>query len=234
MNKSEKYDEFSLVDYNRDLNRNHIAKLKESIGKNGYLMSNPIIVDENKNIIDGQHRFIACKEMGLPIYYEIMEVKPGLIIDLNTTQKKWSMGDYVNYYAHKGNVNYQRIKAVKEKLNTTYDIIMTAKNEKETSGTTSRMIREGNLSFTVDDNLKITSMLEIIKGVCENLRLSMTGRITAAILEIKNHKNFKWQRLIKQSVDYSTLAYRCNTKDEYIKMLETLYNYQARSITTRI
>lgn len=234
MNQSNDYKKFNMLDYNRELNRNQINKIKASITRNGYLTSNPIIVDKYMNIIDGQHRFVACKDMGLPIFYEIIEGGTDLIIDLNTTQKKWNMGDYINYYARKGNANYQRIQTLKKKTGVSYDLILTLTTDKGTSGTITERVRRGSLMFTIDDTLRAQSMLGLIKDICNNLRLSLTSRFAASMLEISKLKNFKWDRMMKQSKDYSTVAYRCQNKEEYIKMLKDLYNFQSRSVATRI
>ena len=234
MSQSNDYEKFKLLDYNRDLNRNQINKIKDSIARNGYLQSNPIIVDQDMNIVDGQHRFIACQEMGLPIFYEIVEDGTELIIDLNTTQKKWNMGDYINYYAHKGNNNYQRIQQLKKKTGVSYDLILTITNDRGTSGSITDRVRKGSLMFTIDDSLRAQSMLGLIKDICNNLRLSLTSRFAASMLEVSKIKNFKWDRMMRQSKEYSTVAYRCQNKEEYIKMLKDLYNFQSRSITTRI
>lgn len=43
--------------------RNRIDEAKKSIQKNGF--TKPIIIDSNNNIIDGNHRYIAAKELGI-------------------------------------------------------------------------------------------------------------------------------------------------------------------------
>ena len=234
MSQSNDYNKFHFLTQNRDLNRRHINRLKESITKNGYLQSNPIIVDEDFNIIDGQHRFVACKEAGLPIYYEVIDNSEDLIIDLNTTQKKWNMGDYINYYANKGNGHYQRIKQINKKYGLSYDIILTLATGGVTSGTVSERIRKGGLSFTLDDSLRVQSLIGLFKDICNNIRISLTSRLTGALIEISNSKNFKWERMLRQSKEYSTVAYKCRTKDEYIDMLKGLYNFYSKSGTVKI
>ena len=37
-------------------------------------IKNPIVVNEKMEIIDGQGRFEVCKEKGLPIYYNIVNI----------------------------------------------------------------------------------------------------------------------------------------------------------------
>lgn len=234
MSQTKDYDKFNMLDFNRDLDRRHINKLKKSITQNGYLVANPIIVDSDYNIIDGQHRFIACMEMGLPIYYEIVEDSQNMIIDLNTTQKKWNMADYVNYYASKGNAHYQRIKTLKNKSNMSYDLILTVANKQGTSGTTTDLVRKGGLCFTLDDSLRAQSVISVILDICNNLKFNLTSRIAGSLVDIANIRNFKWDRLIRQTKEYPTVAYKCRTKDEYIKMFKDLYNYQSRKEEVRI
>lgn len=80
-----------------------------SIDKHGFIM-NPIIVNENFEVIDGQTRLAACKELGVPAYYIVV---PKIGIDecmvLNANSKTWTIFDYIVSYAEQGNENYKRI-----------------------------------------------------------------------------------------------------------------------------
>lgn len=232
MSVSRDYDKFNLLEYNRNLDRIQINKLKESISKHGYLQSNPIIVDEDMNIVDGQHRFMACKEMGKPIFYEVIDDSTNLIIDLNTTQKKWGMKDYVNYYASKDrNGHYVRFREVQKACKVSYDIIVAIAYGKATSGSISREIREGKLIFTQEDAERTLEILGRIKLASKYLRIKTTGRFTAALMIISKNDNFRWEKMLTQCYKYSTVAYPCRTTDEYIRMFTDLYNYMSREKT---
>ena len=65
--KTEDYFLFKPIDGNRNKNLLHINRLKKSMESN-YLFT-VIIVNENYEIIDGQHRFEVIKELKLPLYY---------------------------------------------------------------------------------------------------------------------------------------------------------------------
>lgn len=95
------YNQFKVMGDNRDINTLHVKRLVESF-KQKYLVS-PIVVNERFEVIDGQHRLLACKETGLPVYFIIMK---GYGIDevqvYNTNQKNWSKMDYLKMYCEKG------------------------------------------------------------------------------------------------------------------------------------
>jgi len=61
------YEIFSFVDGNRELNSGKVNQLTAEIKKNGLLM--PIMVNNAYQIIDGQHRFHACKLAKVPVQY---------------------------------------------------------------------------------------------------------------------------------------------------------------------
>ena len=67
VHKTTDYFLFKPIDGNRNKNLLHINRLKKSISEN-YLFT-VIIVNENYEIIDGQHRFECIKELELPLYY---------------------------------------------------------------------------------------------------------------------------------------------------------------------
>jgi len=101
--KTKNYKQFNLVTFNRKLNHSLVKNIVDSITKYGYFDGKPIIVDKDFNIIDGQHRFEACKEMKLPIYYTITNVDPQeAMIALNANQIAWKMIDYVRSWADSG------------------------------------------------------------------------------------------------------------------------------------
>lgn len=101
------YKQFNILAYNRQLNRSLVNHLTESIEKHGYFSGKPIIVDKNFNIIDGQHRFEACRHLKLPILYTVTQVDPQeAMIALNSNQVSWKMIDYIRSWADSGKKCY--------------------------------------------------------------------------------------------------------------------------------
>ena len=87
------YSRFSFLDNNRIVKRSHVDKLKKSIKEIDLTKCNPIKVDVNLRIIDGQHRYQACMELGLPIYYVVLngvDAEQAMIID-NQNKKRQKM-----------------------------------------------------------------------------------------------------------------------------------------------
>lgn len=101
--KTTNYDLFSFMDNNRNISHGLINRIIESINKIGYIESRPIIVNESFIIIDGQHRFEACKKLGLPIFYAIenLDINEAMIL-LNKNQLIWRLQDYVKSWSKTG------------------------------------------------------------------------------------------------------------------------------------
>lgn len=95
---------------NREVLPKSVEKLKKSIMITDLTPARPILVNKNGYIIDGQHRYEACKQLNMPIYYTVVDI-PNEQIDeyikiLNTSQKNWGMPDYLNFYCERGYKNY--------------------------------------------------------------------------------------------------------------------------------
>lgn len=56
-----------------DMSEEEYSALKESIERNGFDETTPIIVDQTGNIVDGHHRFKACQELGVTPEYITVE-----------------------------------------------------------------------------------------------------------------------------------------------------------------
>lgn len=101
------YSVFKTLEGNREIKDDRVAKIVKSISTVGYI-TNPVIVNENMEIIDGQGRVKAFKKMGIPVEYIIHE---GAGIEecrsLNINQKNWTLRDYIESYAATGNDTYK-------------------------------------------------------------------------------------------------------------------------------
>lgn len=107
-----KYDSFKIVQANRIVDTSHVKALAESIKKKNMLAINPVLVSDDMEVIDGQHRIEACRLLGEKVWY----VKAsGLdhfdIIALNNVKKKWVDMDFFNFFLIK---KYNGFKEVNE------------------------------------------------------------------------------------------------------------------------
>lgn len=103
------YAQFKLRADNRPICKGHVMKLKDQIAYSNDLHLHPLIVNEEMEVIDGQHRLIAAKELGVPVYY-IMDTDfdPQKMIAFNITQKRWNPDDYMNYWKEQGREDYKQ------------------------------------------------------------------------------------------------------------------------------
>lgn len=155
------YDKFKKLLGNREVSPRRIKKIISSINEVGYITS-PIIVNENMEIIDGQGRYEALKELGMPIDYIIVKgAGINACLNMNIYQERWRIIDYINSYVERGNENYRKIKLLLD----TYplfglNVITTAITN--TGKYNAHDIKSGNLTITDEDYNKAIDNLNYI------------------------------------------------------------------------
>lgn len=142
--KTTDYKLFKKLDGNRDVKRTNA--LVKSILEFDLTMYSPIIVSEDFRIIDGQHRFAACRELGLPIYYIVMcdnNVEKAMIV-LNKCQSQWRNSEFFQYNVQKKGGVYAELKEYidKNKINLSYAVILFPQKPFET-----KKVRDANFVF---------------------------------------------------------------------------------------
>lgn len=96
------YEIFNILKGNRPLDRYHLKKLKESIEKNNHLNLHPIIVNQNNEVIDGQHRLEVARQLDVDIFFiKSDSIKDEHLIDCNVNQKSFEVENYIDYFALK-------------------------------------------------------------------------------------------------------------------------------------
>lgn len=208
------YDVFNFLTGNRSIDPNNVKKLKESISENGYKKSQPIIVNQDFEIIDGQHRFDACKELNLPIYFTIEQGNGDsikLVQDLNKNQKNWHSIDYIKSYAQRGYSQYIDLLDYQQENDLTISTLMLllSASANMAYGTINKKIKQGKIKFSEFEKNRAAILLNRIKEIqnCvpDNLstekklrRFILSADFTAVITKIMRQDNYDHDRMIKQ------------------------------------
>lgn len=109
------YELFHLLPENREIDPNHVRKLVALIGQRNLLHLKPLDVTAELGIIDGQHRWAAARELGVPVYYKVGEqLSEADITTLNIAQKNWKGEDYLHFWTVKGKPAYQALTAFRK------------------------------------------------------------------------------------------------------------------------
>lgn len=90
------------------MNKRHVERMKKTLKENNRLDQYPILVNQNMEIIDGQHRLAACEELRIEVHYEVINnANMDDVRSINYAQKPWSGKDFIESYAKQGITDYQ-------------------------------------------------------------------------------------------------------------------------------
>jgi len=90
------------MENNRDISGSNVSKFETLAREDFQFHNNPIIVDKDMRIMDGQHRYLACMNMLAPIYYVIDRKNDSScehIFRLNLGGKSHSVADKITMLA---------------------------------------------------------------------------------------------------------------------------------------
>jgi hypothetical protein len=223
------YSLFKTLNGNRDVNHLHLTRLKESMKKNH--LTTIIMVNEKFEIIDGQHRFTICKELGLPINY-IISKNYGLneVQILNANMKNWQMQDYVNGYCDLGYKDYQIYKDFIEDYGFSNQVALFLLGDEMVNGTS-----------------KITPTIKFKEGLFKVIDLNNSKRIADKIMMIEpyykgfmrrsfiyamigmfKNENFEFTEFLTKLKQQPTTLQDCTSTSQYKSLIEEIYNYRRR------
>lgn len=195
------YGMFKKLEGNREVQDSRKKKIIKSINSVGYVMS-PLIVNEKMEIVDGQGRFEALQELGLPIDYIIA---PNSGIDecraMNLNQTNWKISDYIKSYADMGNENYVRFMKLMDAYKEFGVVtIITALTGKSFVGASSEYIKSGNLICDERDYANAIDNLDFLRPYSP-IGKQVKGRrefFYSALIFCHHHQDIDDSRLYKK------------------------------------
>jgi hypothetical protein len=225
------YGTFKTIKGNRGVLSYHVAHLMTSISKKNLLPAYPIVINENNEIIDGQHRLMAAKGLNLPIYYVKI---PGLglndVQSLNTYIKPWRGKDYLESFCLVGLPKYKAFRDFIELHEVTIEqglILITG----DTSHGIYTTFKEGKLDYTAAQ----LKSAEDKATLMDDLRLyfvdrGFTSNYWPRAINVVFEKELVTELLLKADRVKPRLERKHSRKD-YLRMLEDVINfYQGKNL----
>lgn len=221
------YDVFKKLLGNRPVTPTRVNKIVKSIKKIGY-MSNPIIVNEKMEVIDGQGRLEALKILGLPVEYIIQK---GVGIDecmqMNINQTNWALLNYINAYAERKNENYMKLQKLIRQYNE-FSINSIATALYGINKFYPPILTSGELVIS-DESLEIAKQrLDYVRNFNETIAKMKVNRsvLRQALLYISMFDDVDKESFIGQFNNNGLLLKPFHTIKDCMQALEELYNYK--------
>ena len=228
---TQNYRLFKTIEGNRNLD--HVNKIIKSIQKVG-LFVQPILVNQRMEIIDGQHRFSACRELGLPVYY-IIQDDIGLkeVKALNMASKNWSTKNYIHSYAAGNNsIDYIYLEQIMKAYPWATVKIVGCAFQWQTGGGIHGKIKDGEFKCTTEQYQNAIKALDYVDSVREQIN-TVTGSkehylfaiVFCYFCELVDNDYL----LKKINKYYRSLDSATSIKSAMMQIESKVYNYQMRT-----
>ena len=222
------YKMFKKIIGNRDVSRNHVVQIINSIKRYGYF-TNPVIVNERMEVIDGQHRIAALQELELPVDYIIIKgADSSYCQHLNWGHRNWTLRTFIKYRSDIGDGNYKLLDClfIAHPLISNQVILSIANTPVRFFGAGTQDYLNGNLELSrkhyewADDLL---TRYEPIYKACKGIDTYKKGLYGAALFAL-TIPGIDEKRLLNVLSKRSTLR-TDGTAKGCIETLDSLYNH---------
>ena len=223
------YAKFKSISGNRQINRLHFNRLKNSIAEN-YLFTT-IIVNENYEIIDGQHRFQCIKELQKPLHYIVCK---GYGINevqrLNVNTKNWTTFDYINGYIDLGLRDYAVYKEFQNKYNigVLESIVLLSGKHNGTDGSNNSYQNFKDGKFKVKDLFDAEDKMDKINLIAPYYVNYKRRSFMLAMISMFKNPEFEFTEFLQKIKTQPTALQDCSNVSQYKMLIEEIYNYKRR------
>lgn len=224
MQSTKDYSIFKDVDSNREVDPRHVARLARAISTKNLLHLNPIIVDADMRVIDGQHRMEAAKDLGVEIWYMVDEdISKSDISHLNSNKKNWTLIDYVNFYTvekRRGFATLSKFIAEHPQIPVSSAIGLLnpygRRNTKE--------VMEGYLD--VSNIVQAGEIAEFLRWLRNHYEFAYNGSVISVIRQMYDNVNFDVEYLKEKILGQPRSLVKCVNARQYREMFLDIYNYK--------
>jgi hypothetical protein len=221
--ETKNYEMFKYVNGNRQTNNLHIKRLKESMSKE-YLVS-PIIVNENNEVIDGQHRLQVVKELKLPVRFIVCKGY-GLpqVQRFNQNSKNWGGMEFINAYADLGYDDYKYLIDFMYDHDLSHAVAASLLSDQEKIN---EKIKDGE--FKINQKSRANIIADWINILKTMFAPASQRNFVRALLSLYKNDNFNFSHFVGKLTLQPTSLVPCTNNTQYITLIEDIYNYKNRN-----
>lgn len=217
--KTNNYDMFKSMLGNRKLKDKNYRKLMRSMNEKQLII--PILVNEKFEIIDGQHRYEACKSLEKPLYYyvvpgyEIEDVKRANLVSCN-----WGTEDYLNLHIQLNKKEYIDFKGIidRNKLRISQLLEIVSVLERKEYARVKLSFEDG--TFQMYNAMEVQTFLMELSDF-KALKESSTPKFTKAFLKLYVYENYKHELMQRK---LRTLSHKLKKQPTIVDYLSMLVN----------
>lgn len=217
LNTTKDYDAFGLLDGNRKVSRSHVRELKRLITSNGNLSDKfPIKVNAEMQILDGQHRFEALKDLGLEIVYEVIEgANINTVRAINLGNRNWDWKDMAISYHELGNEEYGWFLNYVAEYDLPFLVALAYCDQPQSRGHDSRF-NKGYLN--IEDKPRAVELAKHFKEIAEITKLrNRDFALSVRLLHL--NEDYDHERMVKKLSERGDLLPLKATRMDYAREL---------------
>lgn len=227
------YKQFKLMPGNRRVVKAHVKNLAQSMALYPEIFQlKPILVNKHYEVIDGQHRLAAAKQLKVPVWYEkVGDVGANEAVIINNNQRNWSMLDYARSYAAFGNEEYKAFLRIRDKFPTLpIYTIMRYIGSKMASGS----VKFRNGEFKADMIQTGEVYLEMLDELAEIYPRFAYHTPSQAVYRAFMQEGYDHDRMLKKLNMVPEGMVKLNgTNEEILRNLEDIYNFRQQQDVKR-
>jgi hypothetical protein len=229
--ESKDYGMFGMMPFNRDVKRTKY--LESSMKRHGWIDAYPMhVVQEGSRkfkIKAGHHRFVVAKKLEIPVKFVVCD-DDTTIYELEKASLRWSMQDYLDSHCRNEKPEYLRVKEYCEESGISLQLaISMLGGHSAGSGNFQYEFKDGKYKIKEgSDHADIVKnlVLYIKKHGITFYNQSLLVQAISKTVWVKGFDIAQFKNKIKQF--HGIIEKKANL-DQYLNMLEELYNRQSRA-----
>lgn len=218
--------EFHFDQVNRPVNRQHVEALKASMETYGFLDMHPISVTPTGSVMDGQHRYLAATELGIPFVFIVTTVDSmDPVAVAGRIHDSWNVQAYLHYYATLGVPDYVTLREYMEN-HSSVNLSVFLRIFGSDRQSHSQKYKDGLFVWPgVEDQGWV--VLEMVEKLAMTVRWAKHVGCLGALRKLVAMPGFDKDIFLKRLSTQRDRLYGCATTAGYLEMFLDVYNYRA-------
>jgi len=223
--ESTDYNKFKFVEANRDLNEHHVKEIMKEIENNDLRDESPVKVSRNFELMEGQHTFVSCERLNLPVKYIFSRMTIDDIGRYNGSQKPWTSIQVLNHYCVREFENYLILNEFYKKYKYPISTLLVL-----LSGEHTKQLYKDFKFGKFEVRQSVAQIQSILDKIAEfkhfNDKVFRHKTFVLTYIDCLTHPDFDHDKLVHKVSIITEKFVKCDTQVDYLRMIEDVYNYR--------